>query len=328
MNKELPSMYTGPGLVDLQVNGYAGLNFLCQMERWTGELLHHARQAMRRRGVTASLPTFVTAPIDDLIARARRYGQLVSADAELAAAYPRLHIEGPFISPQAGPRGAHPRAHVMAPSAAPDLIDRIQEACGGRVGIVTVAPETDGAIDLIQRIRRQGICPAIGHTQASDEVIRQAVDAGALLATHLGNGSHLQLPRLANYIQTLLAEDRLYATFIADGHHMPLTTLKNFLRAKTFARSILITDAIAAAEMEPGEYPMGEDTVVVEPSGRASIPGQDNLAGSTLTLDGAILNVVRHCGVPLDEAWTPRTRSPCPSRATALRRLDSVALPP
>jgi N-acetylglucosamine-6-phosphate deacetylase len=118
------------------------------------------------------------------------------------------------------------------------------------------------------------------------------------------------LPRLDNYVQNQLGDDRLMASFIADGHHMPFSTLKNFLRSKTPARSILITDAIPAAELEAGRYQFGHQEVEVSESGRAGVPGAPHLAGSTLTLDAAVLNVARHCGVPWQEAWAMASTHP------------------
>ena len=130
------------------------------------------------------------------------------------------------------------------------------------------------------------------------------------MSTHLGNGSHPALPRLDNYVQTQLADDRLWASFIPDGIHMPLTTLKNFIRAKTPARSVLVTDAIAAAELGPGQYTLGGQVVEVSPDGRAARPGHANLAGSTLTLDKAVVNVALHCDVPFEQAWAMASTRP------------------
>jgi len=307
---QLPQSFTGPGLIDLQCNGYLGLTFTGDPADCTPEKMHEIRSAMRRRGVLAALVTLTTDKPEPMIARARHYGELVAADAELAATFPKLHIEGPFISPVEGPVGAH-RVHCCAvPAELPDLIDRINDASGGRVGIVTLAPELPGAVDLTARLAAGGICVAIGHTDASAEAIDAAVRAGAKMSTHLGNGSHQMLPRLDNYVQHQLADDRLHAGFIADGHHVPFATLKNFLRAKTFARSVLVTDAMMAAELGPGTYASGPGTVVVAPNGRAARPGQPNLAGSTLTLDRAVVNACLHCDVPFEQAWAMASTRP------------------
>jgi N-acetylglucosamine-6-phosphate deacetylase len=130
------------------------------------------------------------------------------------------------------------------------------------------------------------------------------------MSTHLGNGSHQMLPRLDNYVQRQLADDRLFAGFIADGHHMPFCTLKNFIRAKTPARSILVTDAIAAAEMGPGKFQLGGGIVEVTPEGRCFRPGQPNLAGSALSLDRAVVNAALHCDVSFEQAWAMASTTP------------------
>lgn len=306
----IPKQFTGPGLLDLQINGYAGFDFNGPASSWTAAQLHEIREALARRGVCGALITLMTDAPESMLARAKRFAELIEADAQLAAMFPTLHIEGPFLSPDDGPRGAHPLQHCICPADAPDLVERMRDASGGRVAIVTVAPELPGAIELIERISAKGICVAIGHTQANDETLSAAVEAGAKLSTHLGNGSHQMLPRLDNYIQAQLADDRLAASFIADGHHMPPTTLKNFIRAKTPSRAVLITDAIAAAEMPPGRYHLVGREVDVAADGRCAVAGEANLAGSTLTLDRAVLNVARHCDVSFAEAWAMASTRP------------------
>jgi len=308
--KGLPQSHYGPGLIDLQVNGYAGFSFNGDPAGWTAQQFHHVRSAMARRGVVAALPTFITDDAALMIARARKYAEVISGDAALAAFFPALHIEGPFISPVEGPRGAHPKFYCELPEALGDLIDRLRQASGNRVAIVTLAPELPGALEMIRKHAAAGICMAIGHTQASASTLDEAVAAGARLSTHLGNGSHALLPRLDNYVQHQLADDRLLATFIADGCHMPLTTLKNFIRAKTPQRSILITDAVAAAEMPPGVYELGGEQVELNLDGRVAKPGAPNLAGSALTLDRAVIGTHLHCDVTFEQAWAMASTIP------------------
>jgi len=320
----LPQSWTGPGLIDLQVNGYAGFDFKTPAEEWTLENLRHVRRAAARRGVLAIFPTLTTGDGEAMVARARKYAELLARDPSVEAAFPKLHIEGPFISGDDGPRGAHRRKWRRDPRDAPDLLARLQAASGGRVGILTLAPELPGAMELIREAAAQGICVAIGHTGASAEIIAAAVEAGARMSTHLGNGSHQMLPRLDNYVQAQLADDRLAASFIADGHHIPFFTLKNFLRAKTAARSILVTDAIAAAEVGPGKYVLGGEDVIVTEALRCYKPGQPNLAGSALTLDRAVINACVHCGVPFEEAWA--MASAIPASLLGLASVPSVSV--
>jgi N-acetylglucosamine-6-phosphate deacetylase len=200
------------------------------------------------------------------------------------------------------------------------------DASGGRVGIVTLAPELDGAIELIGRLAEAGVVCSLGHTRADNAAIADAVAAGAKLCTHLGNGSEQFLPRLDNYVQRLLAEDRLAATFIADGHHMPFTTLQNFLRAKTPGRSILITDAIVGAGLGPGEYPMGGGTAIVRADGFVSRPGENHLAGSVVTLDLCVLHAVRHCRIGFEDAWAMASTQPAALVGLATPAAVTVAI--
>jgi N-acetylglucosamine-6-phosphate deacetylase len=309
-SKTLPAGFTGPGLVDIQINGYAGFDFNGDPSTLTAERFEAVREKLRRRGVSAILVTLTTNSPESMIARAAAYSKVIEHSPELAAMYPGLHIEGPFISREDGPRGAHALKHVMSPSQRPDLIDRINDVCGGRVRVVTLAPETDGAIEMIGRLSRAGMCVAFGHTMATPAELQAGAAAGARMCTHLGNGSHNMLPRLDNYVQWQLAQDRLWASFIPDGHHMPFTTLKNFIRAKTPARSVLVTDAVSPAEMPPGEYTLGETVVVRAPNGRVSPPGKTHLGGSSLTLDMGVINTFRHCDVTFEQAWSMASEQP------------------
>ncbi len=307
---QIPSRYKGPGLFDAQVNGFDRFDFNSPAEEWKSEELHRLRLSMRRRGIVRALPTLITDEPPRMLARARRFRELIEADATLEAVFPRLHIEGPFISSEDGPRGAHSLAFSRAPAQAPDFLERLREASGDRIGIVTLAPELDGALEFIEKAASAGIVAAIGHTAASASTIGAAVRAGARLSTHLGNASHPLLPRLDTYIYAQLAEDDLMASFIADGHHIPYFTLKCFLRAKTPGRSILVSDAIAAAGAGPGRYMLKGEEVIVSRDLRAAKPGQPNLAGSALTLDRGVLNVALHCDASFEEAWRMASTAP------------------
>ncbi|MBL7646331.1 MAG: N-acetylglucosamine-6-phosphate deacetylase [Candidatus Hydrogenedentes bacterium] len=306
----LPTRHTGPGLVDLQVNGYAGIDFNGADDVFTPETFHMIREKMNSRGVLVSLPTYITASPARLESNCRAYAKLVEADAELAAAFPKLHIEGPFISSVEGPRGAHPLEHAINPADAPDLMARLQEASGGRLGIITLAPELPGALDLIAWCRDNGIVSAAGHTNATSAEIRAGAEAGLVMSTHLGNGSHQMLPRMDNYIQAQLAEDGLFASFIADGHHVPFFTLKNFIRAKRFEKTVLVSDAIMAADCGPGRYQLGDFEVEVSETLRCTKVGHAGLAGSALTMDLGVINTALHTDANFEEAWTMASTRP------------------
>ena len=296
----LPVSAAGPGLVDLQINGYAGVSFNDPADEITAEGVHRACEAMRRRGVVAILATLVTDAVDSMIAKAGRFARLRDADELIASTIAGLHIEGPMINPEDGPRGAHPAKHVIAPADAPSFFDDIQAASAGLVKILTLAPETPGAMGLIAHASAAGVTVALGHHNADAATIAQAVAAGAKMCTHLGNGSHAMLPRLDNYVQHQLADDRLAASFIADGHHIPFPALKNFLRAKGTQRSVLVTDALAAADGDPA----------LAPEGVVRLKGTPYLAGSALTLDRAVLNAAEHCDVSFETAWAMASTQP------------------
>ena len=279
-----------PGLFDLQVNGFGGVDF--NAPDLTADRVGEAIERMRATGVTRCLPTLITSSFEQFAASARVLGGLA------IDAIAGIHMEGPYLSPADGARGAHPREHVAAASA--HDFDRRQEAAGGRIVLVTLAPEVPGALPLIEHLVGSGVRVAIGHTEATPRQIAGAIAAGATLATHLGNGCAQMLPRHPNVIWELLAADAVFATLIVDGHHLPPATVKAMVRAKGAERTMLVSDAIAAAGCAPGDYTIGGVTCRLGPDGRVSLPGTPYLAGSAVTLDRAIANTVRFTGLSID----------------------------
>jgi N-acetylglucosamine-6-phosphate deacetylase len=176
--------------------------------------------------------------------------------------------------------------------------------------MVTIAPEWPGATRYIETIVSDGVVAAIGHTNAIDQDIAEAVAAGASISTHLGNGCHRVLPRHPNYIWAQLAEDRLMAGFIVDGIHLPPSYVKAALRAKGIERSVLVTDASAPAAAQPGIYSVGGQEIELTTDNRVLLAGQDKLAGSALTIDKGIQNLMKFAGVPLDAAIKMATINP------------------
>jgi N-acetylglucosamine-6-phosphate deacetylase len=280
-----------PGFVDLQVNGFAGIDF--GDPELTSERLLEAVAAIERTGVTRFLPTLITSSLEAFSACARTIARTPHP------AIAGIHMEGPYISPEDGYRGAHLRAFVRGADV--DDFRRRQDAAEGRIRLLTVAPEVPGALRVIEHAVAGGVRVAMGHTGATGPQIADAVKAGATLSTHLGNGCPATIPRHPNVIWEQLGEDRLLASFIVDGHHLPPATVKSMIRAKTPARSILVTDAIAAAGMPPGRYTLGGQEVELSAAGRVAAPGAPNLAGSALRLDAAIGHTVRFTGLALEE---------------------------
>ena len=301
-----PTCIASEPFFDLQVNGFAGVDF--NRPGLAGEELLRATRAMWPHGVGRFLPTVITASLD---AMARTLATIRRAREEapvLARAIPGIHLEGPFLCPEDGPRGAHPRAHICDPDWG--MFCRLQDAADGLIRLATMAPERPGALDLIGRLRKAGVVVAIGHTDATDADIDAAVQAGAQLSTHLGNGAHALLPRHRNYVQKQLATDGLLASIIVDGHHLTDYFVKNVIRCKMPERVILITDAMAAAAAPPGIYRLGEVMAEALPDGAVRLPGTPYLAGSALTMDRAVENVQQYAGVPLEQALAMATRHP------------------
>ena len=299
--------YLSSGFIDLQVNGYAGFDL--NAENISIETVIGLVDAMLANGVTCFAPTLITASEERICLALRVIAQARKLNSKVAECIPSIHIEGPGISPSEGYKGAHPGDSVRPPSIAE--FDRWQQAAEGRVGMVTLSPHYDGVTTYIRALVSRGVHVAIGHTHASPEHISSAVDAGATLSTHLGNGIAELLPRHRNPIWTQLADDRLTATFIADGHHLPTDVLKTMLRAKGLSRSILVSDSVALAGMPPGTYKTsvgGE--VELQADGRLCLMGSEYLAGSTATLAECIANVMLLADIPLKDALRMATVNP------------------
>lgn len=299
--------FFSPGFVDLQVNGFGGFDI--NADDVSVETVIGMVEALLSRGVTTFAPTIITANEDNIcralevIANARRVSE------RAAACIPYAHVEGPHISPLDGYRGAHP-ANAVRPTSIAEF-DRWQNASGKVVGLVTLSPHWPGSTDYIAHLVNQGVHVALGHTHASPEEVRRAVDAGARISTHLGNGIAREIPRHRNPLWSQLADDRLTATVIADGHHLPADVLQVFLRVKGLERTVLVSDAVALAGMSPGVYdtPVG-GKVELRADGRLCVYGSELLAGSTTTLPECVSNLVRLTGVSLKDALAMATVNP------------------
>jgi N-acetylglucosamine-6-phosphate deacetylase len=297
------------GFVDLQVNGYAGhdLNGLTLDVATVRSLC----QAMLKVGVTTFLPTLITAPEVRLIAALRTIREACAQHTEVAAMVAGIHVEGPHIAPEDGPRGAHPAADVRPPSFGE--FDRWQQAAGGLIKLVTVSPHWPEAPAYIRHLVKAGVTVSLGHTSADAGQITSAVDAGATLSTHLGNGSHAMMNRRHNHLWPQLAEDRLAAMFIADGHHLTSAQLKAMLRAKGPGRALVVSDTVALGGLPAGKYqtPIGGKVELKADGFLAIDDGTGNyLAGAALPLTAAIPVLVNQVGLTFGEAVTLMTSAP------------------
>lgn len=284
--------FISSGFYDLQVNGYRGMDYSAEtfsvgdMER----LVH----ALAESGTTRHVPTIITNSRERICRNLSAIADAVKSSALLNRAIPALHVEGPFISAVDGPRGAHDAKYVRDPS-----IDELKEwidAAQGLLKVVTIAPERKGAIDFITEAVKHGITVAIGHSSAAPEEINAAVAAGATLSTHLGNGSHAELPRLKNYLWQQLADDNLHAGIIADGYHLPPSFMKVLYRAKGLGHIILVSDVAPIGGSKPGTYRWGDITTEVHPDGHISLAGTPFLAGAGHLLDRCIAQFANATG--------------------------------
>jgi len=299
------NLYVSPGFIDLQVNGFAGVDF--NDPNSSVEQIGEAIDAILATGVTRCLPTVITGPADRMLASLRNLHRAKVA-LPRGRAIAGFHVEGPHIDATDGPRGAHPVACVRPPDL--DEFARWQDATEGNIRLVTLSPHWPEAPRYIASLTEAGVVVSIGHTGANSQQISAAVDAGATLSTHLGNAAHKSLPKFPNYILDQLAEDRLSASFIADGIHLDDAFFQVALRAKTIARTILVTDAAAPAGANPGRYRLGELDVELTPDNRVVLTGTMKLAGSALRMDSALTNLMRIGKLPLCDAARTATTNP------------------
>lgn len=294
------SRWIAPGFVDLQINGYGGLEFndptltpddVAKITLWQDQC-----------GVVAYCPTTTTHSYEVLLNSMRTIAAACDQSRDVAERVIGIHLEGPYIASEDGPRGAHPRQHVRPPDW--DEFQRFQEASGGRIRIITLSPEYDNAPDFIRRAVDHGVVVAIGHTNADSKQIQAAVDAGARFSTHLGNGAHPRIRRHPNYIWDQLANDQLMASLIVDGHHLPPSVVKSFVRGKTPRRCVLVSDITGMAGMPPGRYDKTTlGAVEILEDGKLVVAGQrDLLAGAALPIGVGIPNVMHFAEVSLASA--------------------------
>lgn len=299
--------WIAPGFFDLQINGYGGVWF--SDEKLTADEVLEVLAAYRGRGVTRLFPTLITNSHEALVHGFATIRAACEREAWADAMVAGCHLEGPFISAEDGPRGAHPAVHVRACDW--NEFEKLNEVSGRRIRLLTLAPESVGAPELIARAVSAGTTIAIGHTAATAEQIRAAVDAGARLSTHLGNGAHPVLNRHPNYIWDQLGESRLAASVISDGHHLPDAVLRSIVAAKSPERVVITCDASGLAGCEPAAYrtPFGEFEVLGD--GRIVVAGQRTLlAGSALTTEACVARMVRATGISLGEACDMAGRIP------------------
>jgi N-acetylglucosamine-6-phosphate deacetylase len=296
-----------PAFFDLQINGYGGVWF--SDVGLTVDQVLTVLEAHFAKGITRLCPTVITNSFEAMRDGLATVRAACEREPWADRMVPACHVEGPYISPEDGPRGAHPLEHVRGCDVAE--FERWQAASGDRIRLITLAPESPGAVEFIRHVTGRDVRVSIGHTAANTEQIAAAIDAGATLSTHLGNGAHGTIRRHPNYIWDQLGDDRLCASVIADGHHLPASVLRSMIRAKGWQKIILTCDSSGLAGLLPGEYEYGGRRFEVLADGPIVMAGQRQyLAGSGQHTDICVANAVALAGVTLYQACEMAQRHP------------------
>ena len=293
----MPIYYIGPGLIDHQVNGYLSHSFVGG--NLDAAALREVTEGFWSKGITTFLPTLTTQTSEELLSGFETLDRLLQ-DKQVAQSIPGFHLEGPYISPEPGFRGVHNPEWIRPPDW--QEFESWYKASGNRILEVTIAPEIEGAMEFIRKCRELGMVVAIGHSAALAEDINQAIDLGASVSTHLGNGCANNIHRHHNPLWPQLADDRLAASIIVDGFHLTREEVRTFTNAKGFHNTILVSDLTRLAGMPPGSYQdFGRELVMTE-EGAIMFPEENVLAGASFLVTRGIENVIDFTGCSLGEA--------------------------
>ncbi len=305
------------GFFDLQVNGYGGVDF--NADGLTSDALHAVCERWVADGVQGILATVITADLDVMVRRLKTLVACRAADPLSQQLIAGIHIEGPFLNPEPGYIGAH-SAQAVRPANVDDA-RYLLDAAGGLCRLMTLAPEHDAGGRTTRLLVEAGVTVSAGHTNASLETLRAAIDAGLSMFTHVGNGCPATMARHDNIVQRALSlSDRLWCCFIADGVHVPSWVLANYLKICGMDRAVVVTDAISAAGLGPGRYTLGDRAVEVDAHGAARYPGEtDHLAGSAATMPHCV-RVLREMG--LVEATITALTFTQPRRAVGMESIS------
>ena len=290
----------GPGFTDIQVNGYGGIDYN-EIQSDPMNLAEISR-LLYKEGVTTHFPTIITNDPKQISQLILQIVSLRKSDEFSRMSIEGLHIEGPFISPIDGPRGAHPKEFVRAPDWS--LVQKWQNESKGLIKMITLSPEWENTVPFIERCMEHGILVSIGHTNATHQQILDAVNAGASLSTHLGNGAHPILARHPNYIWSQLSQDELGASIIADGFHLPAEVIQVFQKVKK-ENLMLVSDSVSLSGMPAGDYSLhigGE--VTLTPEGKLHLKSNPSiLAGSASNIRSGVSFLIKNKLASLTEAW-------------------------
>jgi len=302
--KKLPAgdegLIIAPGLIDNQVNGFAGISFTFGGGTLSGDDVKKATEELWKAGVTTYLPTLTTNSHELLLKNFSVLGKLKD-DPALLGSIPGFHLEGPYISPVDGYRGAHPLMHVRKPDWKEFLT--LNKAAGNGIIHVTIAPEVEGAMDFIDKCKAAGIVVALGHHNGNAQQVTEAIERGARIATHLGNGCANMINRHINPLWPQLSDDRLMISIIGDGFHLNPEEIRVFYKVKGPEKTIITSDVTSFASLNPGKYITEEgETIELTPEGMLRYPAQNVLYGSASPVKKGVVNVMKVTGCSLAEA--------------------------
>lgn len=297
--------FISPGFVDIQLNGFSGANFSSSTLK--PEDVIEVLPSLWKTGITTFCPTLITNSYEGLLSSIKVLEEARQIDSNLALAVPCYHLEGPYLSPFES-RGAHDPRLMRHPDW--DEFTRLQTAAGGRIGIITIAPELPGALEFIRKATASGVVVAISHTDAVPEQIHQAVEAGAALSTHWGNGCPEFIHRHHNPLWAQLAIEFLSVSLICDGFHLPPDVVKVVARMKGVRKCILTTDATYVANLPPGRYSIVGTEIELLPSGQVVTVDGRCMAGSSVTMNRSVAVFMEFAQVPLRHAIWAATRNP------------------
>ena len=297
-------LYVAPGLVDIQINGYMGVNFSDQ--NLTIEDMRKATKALYKEGVTSYLPTVITRDQERLLNSFSLLAKVLE-DGEIGKSIPGFHLEGPYISPVQGFRGAHNEKYIRPPDWNEFL--QLQKAAQNKILLITVAPEIEGAIPFIKKCSDSGLVVSLGHHNGTAENIDQAVESGASLSTHMGNGCVNMINRHYNPIWPQLSNDGLSISIIADGAHLTRDEVRTFYKVKGSEHTILVSDALSLAGLPPGEYIDDGDTLLLTED-VVKFPAEDVLAGAAQPISRCVGRMIRFTQCSLKDAINMASTNP------------------
>jgi len=306
--ENFPKVYIAPGFIDNQVNGFAGVTFALGNGDLTSEGVIKATKTLWEVGVTTYLPTLTTNS-KDLMLKNLSILAKTKEEPDLYGSIAGFHLEGPYISPKDGYRGAHPKEHVRDPDWN-EFMD-LYQASGGNILQVTVAPETEGALEFITKCKNAGIKVGLGHHNSSMDFIKQAIDRGAIIATHLGNGIAGNIDRHHNPLWPQLSDDRLMISIICDGFHIPPEVIRVFYKAKGPEMTILTSDVTSFGGLPPGNYLTGDgEPIEINQEGKLWNLAQNSLYGSASPITKGVGHVMKVTGCSLGDAIQMASTNP------------------